>query len=328
LRWRRWRRFGLAGLNRRFPGFQKTLLALCTVGLILETVSIPIPLAPVENRATLNSAYPRLAQQPDPTAVALIELPMHSAPAPEFPEVKRLYAGTVGWWRLVNGYSGYTPPRQLKLAANLAGFPDKQSIATLQQMALDNCQLLIVNCQFLLVHPGEAPFNRSQWEDVDRWRAERNPALRPAGRFEGDYLYQILPAGSGRVPNLPRAAFGAEKSIQLLDATFENSQLTIYWRPTADISVDATVFIHLRAPDGFVRSQADGPPVGGHYPTSMWQPDEVIQDIHPWPAGEDYTQIDRLAIGLYNPVTGKRLPAFGPNGTPLPDDTLILPLQK
>jgi hypothetical protein len=39
------------------------------------------------------------------------------------------------------------------------------------------------------------------------------------------------------------------------------------------------------------------------------------------------TQIDHLAVGLYEPNTGERLPAFTPNGEPLAEDTLIIPLQ-
>jgi hypothetical protein len=39
------------------------------------------------------------------------------------------------------------------------------------------------------------------------------------------------------------------------------------------------------------------------------------------------TQIDHLAIGLYEPNTGERLPAFAPSGALLTQDALIIPLQ-
>jgi len=175
-----------------------SLLAFCVLFLIVETFSSPIPLAPVENRTTLNPAYQWLADQP--ADFALIELPLHSAPDPEFPEVKRLYASTLGWWPLVNGYSGFTPPRQPELAQSIANFPYDQSIPALQ-----NFQLPITNHQsfFLLIHPGEAPLNRTQWETTDRWYAERNPALYPIGQFQGDYLYQILPPTQPASPTPP-----------------------------------------------------------------------------------------------------------------------------
>ncbi len=329
------------------------LLLTCTA-LLLETFSVPLPLAPVENRITLNPAYHWLAAQPGD--VALIELPLHSAPAPEYPEVKRLYASTLGWWKLVNGYSGYTPPRQPELAQALTDFPDTDSITTLQNLAppLSSLQSepqketsssnlpTFQPSLFLLVHPGEAPFDRIRWESTDRWQVERNPALRPISPFVGDYLYQVLPSDPTRFAASPLAAFGQDKNVQLLaydlsSPHFQSSTFTqsvhpsreafilLYWQPTSSLPTDYTIFIHLRAPDGFIRSQADGPPVNGHYPTTAWQSGEVIQDVHPW-LDVDLTQIDHLAIGLYDPATGERLLAFGPDGQRLAEDALIIPL--
>ena len=280
-------------------------------------------------------------QQPD---VALVELPMHSAPAPEYPEVKRLYASTLGWWRLVNGYSGYTPPRQPELAQALANFPDEESIDTLQNLAIHNSQFAttvpgtkwsgIHNSQlFLLIHPGEAPLNRTQWETKDRWLAERNAALIPIAQFEGDYLYQVLPPNPNRFAAPPLATFGdnvqlKEFAIHHSQFQIHNSQFVLIWQVDTPPTEDYTVFVHLRAADGFVRSQADNPPVSGTYPTSQWQPGEIIQDIHPLPQTEDYSQIDHIAVGLYNPTTGERLPAFGPDGARLPNDELIVPFSE
>lgn len=327
--------FGFSIINakiiNRYSQFvtRHSIFVICLAIVLLETFSAPIPLAPVENRTQLNPAYHWLANQP--ANFALIELPLHSAPAPEFPEVKRLYASTLGWWPLVNGYSGYTPPRQMALAQNIANFPNPQSIQALQNLAatIQNPKL------YLLVHPGEVPLDRSQWETIDRWRAERNPSLTPLGQFEGDYLYRVMPATADRFPTDPVATFGPNQSIQLLATNYQspitnypppNPHLTLYWQSTAPLPIDYTVFIHLRATDGFVRSQADSPPVSNHYPASRWQPGEIIQDIHPLPH-DDFSQVDHLAVGLYNPATGQRLPAFDSAGNRLPDDALIIPLQ-
>jgi hypothetical protein len=346
--------------------YLKSIIFILTCLLLLaETFSVPLPLASVENRVTLNPAYHWLAEQPGP--IALVELPLHSAPAPEFPEVKRLYASSLGWWKLVNGYSGYTPPRQPQLAQALATFPDSNSITTLQNLTLlSQASLQPSNPPtlqpsnpplFLLVHPGEASFDRTHWETTTRWQAERNPALLPLNQFEGDYLYQIIPPDPTRFAT-PVATFGLNQTIHLLayDLSIPNLQLTkpdslsdstlhasrfrakpppgtlhasrliLYWQSTAPLLTDTTIFIHLRAPDGFIRSQADGPPVSGHYPTTTWQPGEIIQDIHLLPT-DDLTQIDHLAIGLYETSTGERLPAFAPNGESLAEDALIIPLH-
>jgi hypothetical protein len=332
---------------RTLLSVKSILFILTCVLLLVETLSIPLPLAPVENRNTLNPAYHWLAGQPGP--IVLIELPLHSAPAPEYPEVKRLYASTLGWWQLVNGYSGYTPSRQPRLAQALADFPGSNAITALQNLTSpSNLPTLPSPPLFLLIHPGEAPFDRARWETTDRWQVERNPALLPVSEFEGDFLYQVLPADAARFATPPLATFGQEQTIQLLAyeistynlqlSTFNHSlssifhplssspRLTLYWRPTSSLSADYTVFIHFRAADGFVRSQADGPPVSGHYSTTAWQPGEIVQDIHFFPEG-NLAQTDHLAVGLYDPTTNQRLPAFDARGNRLADDALIIPLH-
>ncbi len=170
------------------------------------------------------------------------------------------------------------------------------------------------------------------WETAGRWQAERQAALYPLGQFDGDYLYRVQPRESGRF-GTPSATFGQDRAIELLGITLERSpleadglRLMLYWRATHPLPTDYTVFVHLRAADGFVRTQADGPPVGGTYPTTAWPPGEIIQDIHRLPA-DDPTQVDHLAIGLYDPASGARLPAFNSTGQRLPDDAWLIPFE-
>ncbi|RME62124.1 MAG: hypothetical protein D6790_06825, partial [Caldilineae bacterium] len=321
---------GLAGLGSAYllskltsPRRRGMLLSLICLLLVAESWAAPIPLAQVDNRQSLNPVYRYLARQPQD--FVLVELPLHAAPAPEYPEGKRLYASTLGWWPLVNGYSGYTPPRQMELGRALSNFPDPQAVAALQELAgsFQPRRLL------LLVHPDEAPFNRPAWEESTRWQVEKNPAFLPLGRFRGDDLYQVQPPSS---PWRRLAAFGDPPLVELVglrlvDQTHQpspavvetNRALVLYWRALARLEIDWTVFVHLRAADGFVRSQADGPPVHGRFPTSSWESGVVVQDIHPLPQ-EDWSQVDHLFIGLYDPATGAREPAFGPDGRRLPDD--------
>lgn len=323
--------FALAGLagygyaqiigrqETRLPGL---LFWLCAGLLLFETLSAPLPLAAVTNQVGLNPAYHWLAAQPGD--IALVELPLHSAPAQEYPEVKRLYASTLGWWGLVNGYSGYTPPRQEALARALSSFPSPTATAALQALA-DSGAL------YLLIHPGEAPLDRGDWETVDRWQTERQPAFQPIGQFDGDYLYLIRPAGQPLLTGPPLATFGHDHRLQLDAAEVDQAQqsgaaLRLYWRATGPERIDYTVFVHLRALDGFVLQQADAPPVGGHYPTTAWAEQEPVQDVRPLPT-DNLSRVDHLAVGLYNPLTGERLPAFGPSGERLADDAVLIPLN-
>jgi hypothetical protein len=302
--------------------------------VVLEAFSVPLPLAAVDNRATLNPAYHWLAGQAPEPGLVLVELPLHSAPAPEYPEVKRLYASTRGWWQLVNGYSGYTPDRQPKLAEKLTSFPDAVAITALQELAGSETDAPTGTAPdlYVLVHPDEAPLDRDRWETTGRWLADRNPLLAPIGQFNGSYLYRLRPVTTEPATLTSLASFGQNRAIQLtgfsLDGcatTGESCQnLALFWTTNERVPLEATVFIHLRAADGFVRDQADGPPVSGQYPTTAWQPGEVIEDIHRLPPVEN-NQIDHLAIGLYDPLTGERLPAYGPDGQRLPDDAVLIP---
>jgi hypothetical protein len=54
--------------------------------------------------------------------------------------------------------------------------------------------------------------------------------------------------------------------------------------------------------------------VGGNYPTSAWQPGDVIEDVHPLQASGDL-RIPRASIGLYRLDTGERLPVDGTGAT-------------
>jgi hypothetical protein len=91
------------------------------------------------------------------------------------------------------------------------------------------------------------------------------------------------------------------------------SNLQLYWQAASPPTADYTVFVHFLDPAGALVAQADGPPAGGAYLTSLWDPGEIILDrrsLPPLRAGR-YT----LRIGFYNPATGQRLPISGsPDG--------------
>lgn len=87
--------------------------------------------------------------------------------------------------------------------------------------------------------------------------------------------------------------------------------LTLTWRVEQPLSTDYTVFI--QAWDTPLNDQVagfDGPPRQGNYPTSLWSAGEIIVDAHPL----DFSQLPcggyDFLIGLYDPMTGERLPAF------------------
>lgn len=104
----------------------------------------------------------------------------------------------------------------------------------------------------------------------------------------------------------------------------ESLDLTLFWSPRGRPKRDYTVFIHLLDPEGQLQGQTDSAPTSGKYPASVWDAGEFIADAHTialpaeLPAGE-YS----FAIGLYDPLTGQRLPILDETGQPSGDHVTI-----
>ncbi|MEJ2735687.1 MAG: hypothetical protein P8189_19350 [Anaerolineae bacterium] len=70
------------------------------------------------------------------------------------------------------------------------------------------------------------------------------------------------------------------------------------------------MFVHLLDEDGVIQGQGDGPPVGGFYPTSFWDPGETVEDEHQVLLSVQAEEgIYRLAVGMYLVSTGDRMTA-------------------
>jgi hypothetical protein len=103
-------------------------------------------------------------------------------------------------------------------------------------------------------------------------------------------------------------------------------RLTLTWTCLAPPDRDYTVFVHLLDGAGRPASQADGPPVGGDYPTSYWAPGEVIVDERLVSTEGLAAGAYHLGAGMYLLETGERLAAAGAGGARLPND--VLPLAE
>jgi 4-amino-4-deoxy-L-arabinose transferase-like glycosyltransferase len=106
--------------------------------------------------------------------------------------------------------------------------------------------------------------------------------------------------------------------------------LTLYWQALAPLDKDYTAFTHLLgehnpATNGPLWAGHDGQPDAGHYPTTAWQPGQIILDVHPLPIPVDAPAGEyRLATGLYLLESMIRLPAADSAGNPLPGDAVLL----
>jgi hypothetical protein len=110
-----------------------------------------------------------------------------------------------------------------------------------------------------------------------------------------------------------------------LERTPDQIAIILYWQAITATDQDWQVFLHLEDPTGAPLAQGDGPPVGGDYPTYVWQPGEWIDDRHvialppELPAGTY-----RLTAGLYDLATLHRLPAHDDAERRFPHDSVPL----
>lgn len=111
-----------------------------------------------------------------------------------------------------------------------------------------------------------------------------------------------------------------------LERDAEGMRLILHWASLAPVDQDYTVFVHLVDPSGVLAAQADGPPTGGDYPTSLWEFGEIIFDERPVPTQGLPAGTYHLRLGMYLLGTGVRLPALDASGERLPDD--VIPLTE
>jgi hypothetical protein len=123
--------------------------------------------------------YDRLKAEPPSV---LLELPLKSPDI--YLEPVYMYFSTFHWHRLVNGYSGFSPPSYARLLRLIASFPDGESIAELRRRHVD----------FVVVHG-------ALYEDFREYRStvvamDRNPDFELVGMYPWEgretRLYRLL----------------------------------------------------------------------------------------------------------------------------------------
>jgi hypothetical protein len=93
----------------------------------------------------------------------------------------------------------------------------------------------------------------------------------------------------------------------------------------APVPLDYTAFVHVLDAAGATIAQGDGPPLHGWYPSSTWEPGQIIADHRqiPLPAGVDPSGV-RVSVGLYTPADGVRAPVVDAQGVRQAEDRIVL----
>ncbi|GAB4541387.1 MAG: hypothetical protein Kow0063_32180 [Anaerolineae bacterium] len=101
--------------------------------------------------------------------------------------------------------------------------------------------------------------------------------------------------------------------------------ITTFWKAHGGASEDYDLTIRLVDETGHIWGQADGPPLEGAYPTSLWRPGEKVADgrlmwVYPdAPPGRYW-----ITVAFYDYLTDSRLPV---SGSPIPDTVRLGPLK-
>ncbi len=86
-------------------------------------------------------------------------------------------------------------------------------------------------------------------------------------------------------------------------------EVLLLWEATGTTAQEWTVFVHLLDAQGQPLAFGDAPPVGGQYPTTLWDAGEWVDDGHTLRLPADLLTGDYvLCVGWYDPQTFARVP--------------------
>ena len=109
----------------------------------------------------------------------------------------------------------------------------------------------------------------------------------------------------------PVYCFGESIGLAEPELTTDDSSapgMCLQWISLTSTPTDYQVFVHVLAQDGTIITQADHGPKDGRYPTSAWQPGEVIRECFAVDAAGVPAGDWQVGLGLYNLDDGQRLP--------------------
>ncbi|CAN5841173.1 hypothetical protein BH10CHL1_BH10CHL1_13820 [soil metagenome] len=97
----------------------------------------------------------------------------------------------------------------------------------------------------------------------------------------------------------------------------------LVWQALTTPQSSYTVFVHLLDKQGQIIAQSDALP--HNYATDQWLAGEIVTDTHTLPLPVDAPAgLYHLEVGLYDAISGQRLPATDKSGNTLPDGAATL----
>lgn len=165
---------------------------------------------------------------------------------------------------------------------------------------------------------------------------EWNELAQQPGRFYqvvyGDEQLRLQPVGAfvtAAAAAPPLASFTAGDVTLILTevkAYQVDNQVDVMmaWQASGAVTENVTVFVHLLNQAGQLIGQADGDFLAGTLPLTVWPPQQPLVDQR---EGVVEGAAAFVAVGLYRRDDGQRLPAVDSDGTPWPDNAVVIPVN-
>jgi hypothetical protein len=172
------------------------------------------------------------------------------------------------------------------------------------------------------------------WEDI--WEKCQQDVPLWSVSFDGVpyvWIYRAYPHKPEAFPIEHRLDAGLGEHIALLgyrlDAETVSApgvlKVTLFWQSDGRVVDDYHVFVHLLDSEGGLVAQHDGVPAAGERPTNGWWDAEVVQDEHKIVLDDDLPGgTYRLYVGLYDFLTGVRVPVASATDEHLHNDSIQL----
>ncbi len=189
----------------------------------------------------------------------------------------------------------------------------------------------VIRQSYTLRLPGDTPAPALYWVRIGVVNAT---GARVANTTGADMIslgpWRVRPQHTPSTPTQQvNAGLGEHITLRGYDVALSDTLVvTFTWAATGVPTQDYHVFVHLVDADGTLLAQHDGPPDGGRYPTQWWRRGDVIVDAHILPLAAPLPETAYLRVGMYDPITYTRLPAYDSHSTRLPDDIISLAIGR
>lgn len=164
-------------LNYKSSTLKILITLLFSIVIIFESY-VPFVVAITPAGDDIPDVYKWLSNESDDFAI--VELPTGNISANSLDyDTRYMYYSTYHWKKLVNGYSGFFPPKYFELIEKLHAFPSKESIRVLKSLDI----------KYIIIHSGN--LDQDRWYDMKNEIDNNYKDLKLAKVFDQDYVYEV-----------------------------------------------------------------------------------------------------------------------------------------